>query len=107
MFVLTSLVFSGLPDLCAYIQLLLLCVKSIVPPLQLLQFPHLTLAVILPLLIPLPSSSDISAALSYNGITCPTPSLGDMVTFEPSAEVYMTKMFEFAMPEPWPSATHE
>lgn len=59
------------------------------PPVHELQLPHLTLAVIIPLLIPDPSSRDTSAASLYSGMTFPFPSRGESVTFWPSAEAYL------------------
>lgn len=57
------------------------------PPSQLPQLPHLTFAVMTPLLTPLPSSTLMSALLLYSGMTCPVPNLGLTVTLFPSAEV--------------------
>lgn len=59
------------------------------PPVHVLQLLHLTLAIIFPLETPDPSIKVTFASVSYRGITLPLPSLGERVTFWPSAEVYL------------------
>jgi hypothetical protein len=67
---------------------------------------HRTLAVMTPLLIPLPSSSSIPLyrLLSNSGSTSPWPSRALSVTLSPFA--YMTKMWEPAIWVPMPRPTH-
>ena len=97
----------GDPWRCAYSQLLLLLWRLMVPVAQLVQLPHRTLAVILPLAIPEPSRRETSTTLLCVGITCPGAFRGESVTFLPSAELYMRNMLALLIIVPCASATQE
>ena len=67
-----------------------------------------TLAVIFPLAIPDPSSSETCALLLNCGSTSCTPRRGERVMLEPVASAYTMKMFEFLIwfCPPWPRPIH-
>jgi hypothetical protein len=67
---------------------------------------HLTFAIICPSEIPDPSNKVTFAFPLNDGSTWPDPDLGDRVTLFPSADEYITKIFEPDIPEPSPKAIH-
>jgi hypothetical protein len=81
-------------------------VKSALPPDQLLQLEHLTLATIIPLETPEPSSSVTSASPLNWGMEYEVARRGESVTLFPSAEVYMTNILELTILLPCPRAAH-
>lgn len=103
---LVSSVLRASPFLYAQIHLPASLEKLWEPPLQVLQLEQRTLAVMVLPDTPEPSSSDIWASPLKSGSCSPFPSRGETVTFFPSEEVYMMKMFAPFIWVPCPSATH-
>ena len=75
--------------------------------LHLSQLSQRTLAVILPLEIPEPSSRVYRAVSSWVGMLCPVVVLAERVMLLPSAELYMRNMFALLIIVPCARATQE
>lgn len=109
MLALAFVVSSELPLFHAEIQLLLVLPRLIVPPSQLLQFVHSTLARMVSPSTPEPASRVSWAApdpVFSVGMTWLVPRRGETVTL-PLPSVYMMNMLEPLMRVPCPMASHE